>query len=143
MPSSEVFESWLSRTLSHVDRCLNAWRVYFFLLAWRQDIARLREQHSFFIGADSSLSGPAWLIVVRVATSIVLLIETLAQYHLDGPLQPWNLATRGLEHWFGEARRLFGVNFTLSELLMGVRTQDPRSEIFHSGDVKLRCGDTQ
>jgi hypothetical protein len=124
--------------MSHVDRALNAWRAYFFLLAWKQDMERLRAQHPLFINQASSLSPVAWVIMERVATSLILLIETYAQYHPNTPLQPWNLTTRSLEHWFGEGRQLFGTDFTLSELLMGSRTQDLRSTIFHSGDVNLR-----
>jgi hypothetical protein len=138
LSSGELFDAWLNRTLPHSVRCLNAWRAYFFLMAWRQDIDRLNEQHPLFIGANSSLSAPAWVILERVAVSLILLIETYAQYHPHTALQPWNLTTRSLEHWFGEARRLFRPDFTVSELLFGVRTQDLRSEIFHNGDVRLR-----
>jgi hypothetical protein len=124
--------------MPHSRRLLNAWRAFFFLKAWKEDLAHLKQDHPLFVDGNSQPSTEAWEIMSRVATSLIMAVETYAEYYPDRPLHPWNLTTRALEHWFGEARRLFGGNFTMEELLLGLRHQDLRSEIFHSGDPKLR-----
>jgi hypothetical protein len=117
---------------------LAAWRAYFFIKAWRKKLDSLGKAHPHFAGLTSAWSPQCWITLERLSVSLILLVESFAVLHRKYPLQPWNFTTRSLEHWFGEARRLNGADFTFSEMLFGVRTQDLRSEIFHSGDPKLR-----
>jgi hypothetical protein len=138
-----LFDAWLHRTLGHDERLLSAWRALFFLKAWRQHLDRLSKANPSFVDGSSSISSDAWEIMERVCTSLILLIEVYATWHPTLPLQPWNLTTRSLEHWFGEARRLHGEDFTLAELLYGTRTQDLRSAIFHHGDPRLQGVDVK
>ncbi|KAJ9101379.1 hypothetical protein QFC20_005260 [Naganishia adeliensis] len=81
---------------------------------------------------DQALETIEWL-----STSLLLLIESHVTYFPNIPLQPWNHSTKGLEHWFGHARKLRQPDFTMSELLDGCRSQDIRTQIYHTGDPKL------
>ncbi|KAG6895279.1 hypothetical protein C0992_002217 [Termitomyces sp. T32_za158] len=131
-----LFDAWISRTMTVRDRILSALRARFFLHIWRKHITKLASVFpDLYSTARSFISPASFHIFNRLCDTLVLLALVYSRKYSDQFFCPWLMGTEFVEHFFGLARMILP-NFNYGEFLKMVKHIELRQKLLLSGKFK-------
>ncbi|KAF8200490.1 hypothetical protein K438DRAFT_2110609 [Mycena galopus ATCC 62051] len=131
-----LFDAWLNRTMTVVNRVLAVLRARFFLHFWRTHIINMSNKYpDLYSTARSFITAPSFHIFNWLCDSLLLLVMIYARRYPDQPFCPWLLGTEFVEHFFGLARMMLP-NFTWAEFIKLVQHVMVRQRILLSGSFR-------
>ncbi|KAK6971680.1 hypothetical protein R3P38DRAFT_2670220 [Favolaschia claudopus] len=134
----ELFDAWMSRSMSHIERVVCVFRARHFFTIWRYNIVDAGKRYPDLFQTQSSfLADSSFNIMMRLCDQFILLTLAHLEFYPTVPFMPWHHGTHFLEHFFGIARS-FIADFSFGQFIEMYKHILIRQRILSTGQYKTK-----
>ncbi|KAJ7453715.1 hypothetical protein B0H11DRAFT_1635180, partial [Mycena galericulata] len=102
----ELFDAYMKRGVSHIERVTCVFRARHFLNIWRSNIVHSESRYpDLFQKQSSFLADATFQILIRLCDQFILLILAHLEYYPNVPFLPRKHGSGFIEHFFGITRQ--------------------------------------
>ncbi|KAJ6628294.1 hypothetical protein B0H10DRAFT_2209579 [Mycena sp. CBHHK59/15] len=129
----ELFDAYMKRDMTHIERVVCVFRTRHFLNIWRVNIIRSETRYpDLFQKQSSFLADATFQICICLCDQFTLLSLAHLEHYPNVPFMPWHHGTHYLEHFFGITRS-FIAEFSFGQLVQMYKHISFRQRILSSG----------